>query len=562
MVSAGEPLSVLLIEDNGADARIFEEMVHEAGDNLTIVWARSMQEARSKRDGVQAPFSLIVTDLGLPDTQGLETIGAVLDLFPNRPVVVMTGLNDSAMGITAVQRGCQDFVLKGFTDPFLLVRMLRYAIQRHETERQIKESEERFRTLVQMSPDAIIIATGQSITFVNPAAQALFGSPRRQNLEGLHPTELFLGPDSEQAVSTIISCLSAGQSHQDIELTLLSQSSSPLSVEMRVAPITVGGERRAQVILRDISLRKLREQELQLAQTVFETTAEAMMITDANKKIVAVNPAFTDITGYGRDQAMGQDPHILSSGRHDQAFYTEMWSTLAVNGHWRGEVWNRRADGAAYVQRVTISCIRNRQGQITNYVGVFSDITREKEASEKLRHTASHDALTGLPNRALLHDRLEQAISKASRDDSGLALLFIDLDGFKPINDTHGHLIGDLLLQGVAERLRDCVRESDTVARLGGDEFVILSLNTASQQDAAIIAQKVLDTLARPFALNGISAQVGASIGIALYPVHANSGEALLMAADHAMYAAKNAGRRCYRSAAALPQAKASAASC
>jgi diguanylate cyclase (GGDEF)-like protein len=224
-----------------------------------------------------------------------------------------------------------------------------------------------------------------------------------------------------------------------------------------------------------------------------------------------------------------------------------MHQTLDASGHWRGEIWNRRADGAIYVQRVTISAIHDSAGNTTNYVGVFSDITQEKEASEKLLHIASHDALTGLPNRALLHDRLEQALAKAQRDNGGLALLFIDLDGFIPINDTYGHLIGDLLLQGVSERLRQCVRESDTVARLGGDEFVILSLGTHDHKGAATIAQKVIDTLTTPFSLNGVEAKVGCSIGFSLYPRDGASSETLLSQADQAMYAAKNAGRGCYR---------------
>lgn len=553
MASEGERLEILLIEDNGADARIFEELVRESGDALSITWARSMSDAHAKRDAAPRPFSLIVTDLGLPDAQGLDTIAQALELFPTRPVVVMTGLNDSEMGITAVQRGCQDFVLKGFTDPFLLVRMLRYAVHRHESERQIKESEERFRALVQMSPDAIITANDHSITFVNPSALSMFGGARRQDLEGQSLLHLFRGPDQERALQTITHTITEGASAPSMELALLDLNEAPLLVEMLVAPISVSGERRVQIILRDVSLRILRERELRLSQAVFDTTAEAMMITDASQSVIAVNPAFTEVTGYTREQMIGQHPSVLSSGRHDAAFYKAMWQTLSTVGHWRGEVWNRRADGAIYVQRVTISVIRDEHGQITNYVGVFSDITREKEASEKLRHTASHDALTGLPNRALLHDRLDQAIAKSSRDDSGLALLFIDLDGFKPINDTHGHLIGDLLLQGVAERLRDCVRESDTVARLGGDEFVILSLNAETADDAVIIAQKILDTLSKPFTLNGVEARVGGSIGIALFPIDAKDSEQLLSAADQAMYAAKNAGRRCYRMAVHQP---------
>jgi diguanylate cyclase (GGDEF)-like protein/PAS domain S-box-containing protein len=545
--SRGQDLNVLLIEDNRADARIFEELVRETGDSIHITWAHSITDARTKTQAQTTPFSLVVTDLGLPDAQGMATINAVLELFPDLPVVVMTGLNDSDIGLKAVQRGCQDYVVKGFSDPYLLVRMLRYATQRHEAERQIKESEERFRTLVQMSPDAIIIASETAVSFVNPAALSLFQGLRRQDLEGQDLTTLLAGPGGDGAVERICSALRNNDSCSAYETTLADLRGRPLDVELSVAPISVGGEKRAQVILRDVSFRRERDRELRLAQAVFETTAEAMMITNAQQKILTVNPAFCEVTGYTIEDVVGRTPNILASGRHDDAFYKKMHKTLEENGHWRGEIWNRRADGAVYVQRVTISAIRDSNGKTTNFVGVFSDITQEKEASEKLLHSASHDALTGLPNRSLLHDRLEQALNKANRDQTGLTLLFIDLDGFKPINDTYGHLIGDLLLQGVSERLRQCVRESDTVARLGGDEFIILSLGTDTHLGAATIAQKIIDRLSTPFTLTDVTATVGCSIGFSLYPRNGKDSETLLSCADRAMYAAKSAGRGCYR---------------
>lgn len=540
-------LNVLLIEDNGGDARIFEELVNETGEDFRITWARSLKEAAQLAASLTEKLSLVVTDLGLPDAQGTATIDRVMELFPDQPVIVLTGLNDSEIGLNAIQHGCQDFVVKGFTDPLLLTRTLRYAVQRHSAEKQIRESEERFRTLVQMSPDAIMIIARHSITFVNPAALVLFAGTRRQDLEGRPAEEVFHGADGSIVLEALHGVLNGSEAVMGVEVALISLSGSPLSVELSVAPVMVSDERRAQVILRDISLRRMREQEARLAQAVFDTTAEAMIVTDAHQRIVTVNTAFTQVTGYTREQAVGQTPGMLSSGRHDHVFYNSMWHTLVSEGHWRGEVWNRRADGEIYVQRVTISCIRDVDGDITNFVGVFSDITREKEASEKLRHNASHDALTGLPNRALMHDRLDQAIAKASRENMGLSVLFIDLDGFKPVNDTYGHLAGDQLLQGVASRLRSCIRESDTVARLGGDEFVILSLDATTPESGLVVAEKVLDVLRVPFELDSCTARIGASIGIALYPLNGGTSESVLEAADQAMYAAKNGGRGCCR---------------
>ena len=242
---------------------------------------------------------------------------------------------------------------------------------------------------------------------------------------------------------------------------------------------------------------------------------------------------------------LGKNPRILQSGRQDAAFYQAMWSRIASHGCWRGEVWNRRKDGTAYIQRQTISRVDDEQGGTRSYVSVFSDITAEKRAEEALIHVANHDALTGLPNRSLLEDRLEQALSQAARSRAHLAVMFFDLDGFKAVNDTHGHIAGDRLLQALAQRLLQCVRGSDTVARVGGDEFVVLGLDIEGRGNAAEVASKILSTLREPFDLgNEITARIGASIGVALYPDDGIDALALLHCADQAMYLAKRRGKQ------------------
>ncbi len=293
----------------------------------------------------------------------------------------------------------------------------------------------------------------------------------------------------------------------------------------------------------DITAKKEAEDQLRMIATVFETSTEAIMIADAEGRIKMVNNAFTRITGYSPEEVIGENPSLLSSGRHSETFYEEMWHELLISGYWSGEIWNRRKDGNVYPEWLSISAINDSSGMAKEFVAVFSDITQRKKDEAHIRHQAYYDALTQLPNRALLADRLEVAIVTADRDNQKIALLFVDLDRFKNVNDTLGHEFGDDLLLQVAERLISCVRESDTVARFGGDEFVILLHNISSDRDAALIAEKLIKTISDPFELSGREIFIGASIGIALHPGDSETADALLRNADLAMYRAKQTGR-------------------
>jgi len=290
----------------------------------------------------------------------------------------------------------------------------------------------------------------------------------------------------------------------------------------------------------DISRRKIAERERNLSAAVFDTSAEAMMVTDATNKIVSVNPSFCRVTGYSKSDVIGKDPNFLGSGRHDGAFFKEMWATLYAHDHWTGELWNRRKDGGLMVSRAAISVIRDQEsGDITNYVEVFGDITSQKRESEAMRHLANHDALTGLPNRTLLEDRVQTAIGKAERNKKRAAIFYLDLDKFKPINDTHGHLVGDQVLQSVAERMQVCVRASDTVARVGGDEFIVLCIDGGNNGALIALAEKIRNALLTPFRIGAIEIELGASIGIAVYPDNGTTFIDLVSLADDAMYQAK-----------------------
>jgi diguanylate cyclase (GGDEF)-like protein/PAS domain S-box-containing protein len=281
---------------------------------------------------------------------------------------------------------------------------------------------------------------------------------------------------------------------------------------------------------------------LRLAASIYQNTSEAMMITDEKNRIISINPAFTKVTGYG-DEVIGEDPECLGSGAHDEGFFRELWSSLNDTGEWRGEIWNRRKNGEQFIEWLTINTIYDSGGEVHRRVSLFSDITERKKTDALIWRQANYDSLTKLPNRRLFTDRLEQGIKVAYRENKNMALLFLDLDRFKEVNDTLGHHIGDELLVEAARRIKACVRESDTVARLGGDEFTVILKELRDLSPIGGIAQAIIDSLSEPFKLRDEQAFVSASIGVTVYPEDGLLAEELLKNADQAMFAAKQNGR-------------------
>lgn len=282
---------------------------------------------------------------------------------------------------------------------------------------------------------------------------------------------------------------------------------------------------------------------LRLAAKAFESTFEGIVVTDARNVIESVNPAFTQITGYAAQEVIGRTPAVLSSGRHDATFYREMYATLEANGFWQGEICNRRKNGEIYVEWLNINAVRDADGAITNYVAVFSDFTSRKAAEEQIRFLAQHDALTRLPNRTLLRERLVRAIPHAQRNGKKLAVVFLDLDDFKKINDSFGHAAGDHMLKTVATRLTGCLRAEDTVARLAGDEFILVLEEIDNGDAVAAVVRKVIAALREPMSFEGREMRVSTSIGISLYPQDGATPDDLIRTADLAMYASKDRGR-------------------
>lgn len=415
-----------------------------------------------------------------------------------------------------------------------------------------KKTEQDLRKLsraLEQSPASVVITdTDGYIEYVNPKFEEMSGYAADEAI-GQNPRILKSGDKKPEEYKDLWDTITAGQEWRGV----FHNKRKDGSIYWEAASISGlrgdhGDITHYIAVKEDITARKRAEDQLRMNATVFETASEGILVTDANNRVMTVNPAFTRITGYQPEEIVGKDPKILSSGRHDPEFYHSMWEQIHRKGFWSGEVWNRRKDGSIYPEWISIVEMRDEKSdKVKEYVAVFSDISQRKRDEEQIRRQANYDALTGLPNRSLFFDRLNQAVISARREKWLLGLLFVDLDRFKAVNDTFGHVMGDEILQEVGERLKVCVRDSDTVARLGGDEFVVLVHDLAEVNDAALVADKVIDQMSAPFLISGRKVSLGASIGITIYPEDTQNAEEMMRNADMAMYRAKEGGRNRYQ---------------
>jgi len=404
--------------------------------------------------------------------------------------------------------------------------------------------------IIQASLDAIITVNkhGQVIEF-NPSAERIFGYSaeyaKQRNL-----TELIIPEQLKQQHSVSFQrFIDTGEKNiidTRIEVPAVNSDGEEFPVEMTLTTIEQEGQTLVTACLRDLTAKKEAEEQALIAYTVFSKASEGIMVTNRHNQIKAVNPAFLRITGYQKEEVLGRNPAILSSGRHDDTFYNTMWTKLSMTGSWEGEVWNRRRNGEVYPQQLSIDVVKDTEGNISDHVAVFADITRRKQNEKQIIHQATHDVLTGLPNRTLFFDRLMHAMAGARREAKSIAVLFVDLDGFKPINDQHGHLVGDKLLKEVALRLGTAVREVDTVARFGGDEFALV-LDSADQDNfTQSVAEKLLRLVKAPYIIDEKEMVIGCSIGVAFFQRDGETPDQLIACADKAMYRAKSLGGDCY----------------
>ncbi len=394
------------------------------------------------------------------------------------------------------------------------------------------------------------------IVEANPAAAQFYGYPL-ETLRGMNVSRINILSENEIDVLRQ-QALQEGKKHYIIDHRLA--SGVIRTVETYISTILIDAVPHFFTIIHDITDRVQAETELRIAAIAFETQ-EGIMITDSAMTILRVNRAFTAITGYSAKEAVGNTPRLIHSGHHDVAFYKNMWASIHVNGSWQGEVLNRRKTGEIYPEHLMITSVKNTSGEVTHYVGTFTDITLRKTVEEKIRTMAYYDPLTELPNRRMLDDRLDKAMASSRRNGHFLGLMFLDLDNFKSLNDTHGHEWGDLLLVELAQRLKKCVRETDTVARLGGDEFVVLLTDLSTDESEAtestrLVAEKIRSSVSQPYQLSvkpsdgGITAltyHCTASIGVTMFVGTTGSQEDVLRQSDAAMYDAKEAGRNTIR---------------
>jgi diguanylate cyclase (GGDEF)-like protein/PAS domain S-box-containing protein len=398
------------------------------------------------------------------------------------------------------------------------------------------------RGLIDWSPNAAVVHRNGALLYVNPAATKLFGTSAAQDLIGQRILDL-THPDFHQAVTDrMLQSSRAGYAESISGEKCLRLDGTPFDAEIQSRAITYEGEPAVYTVIRDVTERLQSDAELRIAAIAFESQ-DGMFVTDANKIILRVNSAFSNITGYSADESIGKTPSILRSGLQGTAFYAAMWDSIQRIGAWHGEIWNRRKSGEIYPEQLTITSVVGSTGRVTNYVATMHDITQRKQLEEDVQRLAFYDPLTRLPNRRLFNDRLTQTLTRAKRSQSRMALMFIDLDKFKPINDEHGHEVGDWVLESVARRIESCLRISDTAARVGGDEFLVLLPDIKTSNDALAVAEKIRLEMERPFVTpSQLSLRASSSIGIAVYPDHASTEQDLLRLADRAMYQAKNSG--------------------
>ena len=572
-------LRILLVDDDWAILQLLTILLENAGH--TVATASNGTDGLSMID-IFMP-QLIITDWVMPRMDGIEFCKSLRQnpAWRNIYVFIMTSQEGTDRLVEAFSAGANDYITKPINHKVLMARLRagqrvvqlqeelehdrqhlhEFADELAAFNQRLRKSEVSMRAILENSPYMTWLKdTGGRYIRVNKTYVDFVGRNGVQQIIG--KTDFDIWPKAlAEKYSAVDAEVMALHQQKHVEESLFDGDKVHWLETFKTPVIDVNGKVLGTTgFARDITERKQAEAELRIAATAFESE-EGMVVTDADNVIMRVNHAFTEITGYTAKEVVGQKPSMLKSGRHNAAYYAAMWQSILRKGSWRGEIWNRRKNGEVYPEQLTITAVKGENGEITHYVATLHDITERKRVEKQIHNMAFYDALTQLPNRRLLNDRLGQTMAASKRSGRYGALMFLDLDNFKPLNDTYGHGVGDLLLVEVARRIGSCVRETDTVARFGGDEFVVMLSElevgiTESTAQAGIIAEKIRVRLAEPYLLtvpqNGnakgtVEHHCTSSIGVVLFINHESTAEDILKWADMAMYQAKEGGRNLIR---------------
>jgi len=557
-----QPTRVLLVEDDPNDAKLIQEaLAGSVGRSYKVDWVMQLAAALVRLG--ETPVEVVLLDLTLPDGQGIAVFDQIFAAAPRALILVLSGASDEELARQAVQRGAQDYFAKGHIDARWLPHALRYVMERKASQDALRVSEERFRAMSDASPLGIFVSdAGGDCIYTNAAYHKISGLNFEQALGTRW--SMAIHPDDRQRIVVEWRDAVRGQEPFQAEVRFLREDGSIVWTRLNAAAMRDGLTSRGRVqTVEDITGRKAADRELALAQeALFEekeraqvtlsSIGDAVLCTDISGKVTYLNPVAETMTGWTAADALGQplgEVFQIIGGATRQPVDNPVQRAIDENrivGLAADSILIRR-DGFESAIEDSSAPIHNRHGRVSGAVIVFHDVSETRAMAQKMSHLARHDFLTGLPNRLLLTERLSWSIGQAQRHNKQVALLFLDLDYFKDINDALGHLIGDQLLQSVAGRLLKCVRSTDSVCRQGGDEFVILLAEIESLQDAAQVAEKLVAAQLAPHHVEGHELQVTLSIGISIYPDDGLVADALLQNADAAMYFAKASGRNNYQ---------------